>query len=340
MKFLKSFFLAFSGICVMFASAVMTINSTEAPEAQVRPLSKASVSAEHRDLKGPIKMDSEGYTNIALFGVDSRSRNLGRGTRTDSIIVASINNRTKEVRLVSVYRDTLLNIGKQGLQKCNAAYAYGGPEQAVKMLEKNLDLSISRYITVDFRCLVKMIDSVGGIKMTISDKEADAMRPFIEETGRVAGVDSKALKKGGTYQMDGVQAVTYARIRKLDGGDFARAERQRKVLSLLSERLKDCNILQLAGIIKDCLPYVKTDFTMDEIVRYASAYQEYSFQDTAGFPFEKTTDTVNGLGSIVIPMDLSSNVEELHSFLYPEVSYTLPDSVKDISNAVSSRVGR
>lgn len=105
------------------------------------------------------KLDlGDGYTNIALFGVDSREGNLGAGSRSDCIIVASLNNQTKEIRMVSIYRDTLLNLSDGTYQKCNAAYSYGGPQMAINMLNMNLDLDIEDYVTVDFSAIADGIE--------------------------------------------------------------------------------------------------------------------------------------------------------------------------------------
>ena len=166
----------------------------------------------------------EGYTNVALFGIDSRSGELEKGTRTDCIIVASLNNKTKEVRMSSVYRDTLLDIKDGHLQKCNAAYSFGGPTQAINMLNKNLDLDIEKFATVDFAAISETIDLLGGLDINVKKEEIQYLNKFVGETARVAKKKAKKVTKPGKQHLNGVQATTYARIRSTAGGDFTRTE--------------------------------------------------------------------------------------------------------------------
>ena len=257
----------------------------------------------------------EGYTNIALFGVDSRDGSLGEGNRSDMIIVASLNNETKEIKLASVYRDTLLNLSEGTYQKCNAAYSYGGPTMAINMLNMNLDLDIEDYVTVHFGAISDMI-----------------------ETARVAGKEAHKIDKAGTYLMDGPQATTYARIRSTAGGDFTRTERQRIVIEKAVEKIQKADLLTINSIINEVFPQISTSFTLQEILYYAQAYSQYKLVDNTGFPFEKTTDTISGLGSIVIPQDLTDNVSQLHQFLFGDAGYTPSATVSSISDTITATV--
>ena len=171
----------------------------------------------------------QGYRNIALFGLDNRSNgNLSRGN-SDVIMIASIDNNTHDVKLVSVYRDSYLNIGNDTYKKCNAAYASGGPEQAISMLNTNLDLNITDYVTVDFNAIVECVDLLGGVEVTVTDEEAILMEGYMDEinklTKRKESEYSEYLPGAGTYNMDGVQACSFARIRYTTGDDYKRAER-------------------------------------------------------------------------------------------------------------------
>ena len=120
----------------------------------------------------------KGYTNIALFGVDARDEQLTKNTRSDSIIIASINNDTGEVKLCSVYRDTYLNLSNDTYTKCNAAYAQGGPEQAISMLNMNLDMDISDFITIGFRGLTDVVDALGGVEIEVTDAEISHLNNY------------------------------------------------------------------------------------------------------------------------------------------------------------------
>lgn len=282
---------------------------------------------------------AEGYTNVALFGIDSREGDLDKGSRTDCLIVASLDNKTKEVRLASVYRDTLLDIGDGELQKCNAAYSFGGPTQAINMLNKNLDLNIQDYVTFDFAAVAKAIDALGGVEIDVKEEEVQYLNKFLGETARVAGTEAHEVTKSGKQLLDGTQATTYARIRSTAGGDFTRTERQRLVIEKMVEKLQQSKLTTINNIIDEILPTIKTSFSATDILAYAKDFAKYKIADSTGFPFDKTTDTVSGLGSIVIPVTLESNVQKLHEFFYSNETYTTSADVVSISAAVTERVG-
>ena len=244
-----------------------------------------------------------GYTTIALFGLDNRSNgNLSKGN-SDVIMIASINNDTHAVKLVSVYRDSYLDIGGGTFKKCNSAYAKGGPEQAITMLNKNLDMDITDYVTVDFNAVVECVDLLGGVTIPeVSDEEAVLMHGYMDEINKLTKNNSKYLSGGGTnVEMDGVQACAYARIRYTAGDDYKRTERQRTVLT-------------------------------------AKVFN-YSLGETIGFPFEKNTTTLGNKGSVVVPCDLESNVKQLHVFLYDDNEYAPTDTVKNNSAQIVNDTG-
>lgn len=280
----------------------------------------------------------EGYTNVALFGVDSRDGNLGKGNRTDCIIVASLNNETKEIKMVSVYRDTLLDLSEGTYQKCNAAYSYGGPVMAINMLNMNLDLDIQDYVTVDFGAISDAIDLLGGVEIDVTDEEAKYLNKYLQETANSAGKEAHFLDSGGHLLLDGAQATTYARIRSTAGGDFTRTERQRLVIEKMFEKALTADLGTINAIIDAVFPQVSTSFTLQEILTYASAYSQYTLGDNIGFPIDQTTDTLSGLGSIVIPQDLVSNVTQLHEFLFGTTDYTPSSTVQTINANIISTV--
>ena len=280
----------------------------------------------------------EGYTNVALFGVDSRDGNLGKGNRTDCIIVASLNNETKEIKMVSVYRDTLLDLSEGTYQKCNAAYSYGGPVMAVNMLNMNLDLDIQDYVTVDFGAIADAIDLLGGIEIDVTDEEAYYISEYLQETADSAGKEAHFLDYGGHLNLDGAQATTYARIRSTAGGDFTRTERQRLVIEKMFEKALTADLGTINAIVDAVFPQVSTSFTLQEILTYASAYNQYTLGDNMGFPADNTTDTLSELGSVVIPQDLVSNVTQLHEFLFGTTDYTPSSTVQTINANIINTV--
>ena len=178
------------------------------------------------------------YTNYAFFGIDSQTGSMSdRGNRSDSIIVVSINNSTKEVKLLSIYRDTFLSINGK-YSKINAAYSWGGPELAISTINRNLDLNIEKYATVNFKILANIVDAVGGIEVNVDKSIIKNLNSYIKDMNRINGGNSSTIKSAGTYTLDGNQAVAYSRIRYTAGGDLARAGRQREVLEKIFEKGK------------------------------------------------------------------------------------------------------
>ena len=145
----------------------------------------------------------KGYKTVALFGGDSRTGDLEEGAQSDTIIVAAINSETKEVRMASVYRDTTVRHADGKIHKANYAYFTGGPKDAINMLNRNFDLDIQDYVTVDFKALADVVDLLGGIEVEITDDEAQEMNRHIDGTGAVAGKKANHMESGGTYTLDG-----------------------------------------------------------------------------------------------------------------------------------------
>ena len=293
----------------------------------------------------------KGYRNIALFGVDSREGALGKGTRSDTIIIASINQDSGDVKLLSVFRDTYLNLGNDSYNKCNAAYAKGGPEQAITMLNRNLDMNITDYITVGFDGLIEVIDALGGVEINVTEAEISHLNNYqISMVGKTtdgknftaeAGKDYTPVTSAGLQTLNGLQATAYCRIRYI-GNDFQRAQRQRDVITAISEKAKKANISKLNDVVNGVMDNVSTSLDVSEILGVLKDIGNYSVVANDGFPFEKyrATGTVGSKGSCVIPQDLKKNVEELHAFLFNENDYQVSSEVEEYSKKVASDTGK
>lgn len=273
----------------------------------------------------------EGYTNFVLFGGDSRSGDITKNLNTDTIIIVSLNNKTKEVKMVSVYRDTLLDLTNGKVNKCNSAYRRGGAAQAINMLNMNLDLNIKKYVTVDFTAVVDLVDMVGGIEVEVSEKERLEANKFIAETARVAKKQATYISKSGLQTLNGVQATTYARIRKGVGDDYARTDRQRLVIQKVVEKAMKSDLATINRIVNELLPRISTNFTSTEVLSYAKDYRKYTFGENSGFPFEKSSGSIRGIGSSVFTSNLKKNVSMLHEFLFGTEGYQPSATVSNIS---------
>ena len=290
-----------------------------------------------------------GYTTYALFGLDHRSKNEKLTTEnSDTIIIASINNDTKAVKLVSVYRDTLLNVKDDTYSKANAAYALGGPAQAVNMLNTNLDLNITDYVSIDFDALVTVIDCLGGLDIPLSYAEIVHMNNYCVETAEETGKsytpvelpepkpeDQEAIV--GTYHLNGVQATSYCRIRYTASLDMGRTERQRRVIQMIVDKAKKAGLSTIFDIMDQVFPMVKTSVSKTEILKLIPAMIGYCIDETTGFPQDYKFATVKG--SVIVPTTLDSNVLKLHQFLYGNTNYTPTQDVLNKSAQIAAIVG-
>lgn len=286
----------------------------------------------------------QGYTNIALFGLDTRDSDASLATgRSDTIMVVSINNDTSEIRMISVYRDTYLGIddgeGNLSYLKANSAYASYGAEGAIRMLNQNLDLDITDYVTVDFYALVEVVDLMGGVELEITEAEAEVINKWIDATAEIVGVESSHISGAGTYLCDGVQTTAYCRIRSTSGGDFTRAQRQRTVLAQLFKSARTSSLTTLNSVIDAVLPDVETSLSNAEILSLASHLVSYSLADTSGFPFDLTTATYDSVGSVDVPCTLETNVTQLYAFFFEEEDYKPSSTVQSISDTIIMYTG-
>lgn len=281
---------------------------------------------------------TSGYWTIVVYGVDSRDGNLGKGALADVQILCSINRKTGEIRLASVFRDTYLKIDPEGnYNKINEAYFLGGREQAGEALKENLDLHIEDYATFNWKAVVDAINILGGIDLEITDKEFAYINSFITETVNSTGVGSVQLEHSGMNHLDGVQAVAYSRLRLMDT-DFNRTERQRKVLGLAMEKAKQADFNTLRILVGTVFPQISTSIGVDDLMIVAKDIKKYYIGQTSGFPFSHSEMKI-GKKDCVIPTTLESNVVQLHSFLYDDTQFVPSGVVKNISARIAEVSG-
>ena len=300
-------------------------------------IQQVDINEEDLDIDEKVKESLSGYRNIAIFGVDSRSSNLGKGNRSDCIIIASINNKTKEVKLASVYRDTYVQIEKYGLDKITHAYSYGEAPLALSTLNTNLDLNIKEFITVNFDSVAEAVDLLGGIKMTLTDAEVKYINGYIEEVANVTGKKSNKITSAGTYTLDGVQAVAYGRIRYTEGGDYKRTERMRDVIQAMLKKLQTKSIGEINNLLDKILPKVYTNITAGSILTEIPSIMNYKITQSIGWPYDTKGITLDRWYGV--PVTLESNVQKLHRELFDEPDYTVSNTVKTISDKIASKTG-
>lgn len=297
-----------------------------------------SIPLEDLDMNDGISDSLSKYRNIVLLGVDSRDIRTNEGARTDAIIIVSINKETKDVNLASVYRDTYLDLGEEyGLDKVTHAHAYKGPALTISTLNRNLDLNISEFVTVNFKVVAEVIDMMGGIEIDVEENEMSDMNKYIADTSKNTGISSSQLTHSGKQTLDGVQAVTYSRIRKTSGGDYKRTERMRTVLMKTFEKAKKMSISDINNIANKILPQIQTNITQGEIMSLIPQVISYNVKDNIGWPYETKGITLDRWYGV--PVTLEENVKKLHEELFGQLDYQPTETVKEISNRIINKTG-
>lgn len=280
----------------------------------------------------------KGYRNIALFGVDSTTGALTKNTRSDTIMIASINLDTGDCRLVSVYRDTYLNLSNDSYNKCNAAYAKGGPMQAINMLNMNMDLNITDFVTVGFAGLSDTIDALGGVMIDVDSEELKHINNYQICMAEDLKRSYTPVTSTGYQLLDGLQATAYCRIRYTAGDDFKRAERQREVLMAIADQAKKASPATLNSVANAIFDKdeIYTSLDLSEILELLSNITKYAIVDQAGFPEDsmRATGTIGSKGSCVVPVSLADNVQWLHEFLFQDEEYSPSEAVLEYSQKV------
>lgn len=305
-------------------------------EFDLKDVLNENISLEMRD-----KME-KGYWTVAVFGLDSRDSSTGKGNQSDVIMIVNLNRETGEIKLVSVFRDTYLNVSdKNTYNKINAAYALGGPEQAVKALNKNLDLNITHYVAFNWKAVATAINILGGVDIDISKSEFYYINAFITETVKGTGIGSVQLKSAGVNHLDGVQAVAYGRLRLMDS-DYARTERQRLIIQKAFEKAKKADFATLNSLVGNMSAMCTTNINVNDLLPMVKNITKYHLGDSMGFPAARGEQKIKigkNNAACVIPQTLVSNVTSLHNFLYAEENYTPSSTVQTISSKIASATG-
>lgn len=279
----------------------------------------------------------KGYRNIVLLGLDAREDSFGTGNRSDCIMIVSLNQDTKEVKIASVYRDTYLNIDGHGLDKVTHAYSYGGPKLALSTLNKNLDLNISEFVAINFDTVHTVVDSVGGVNIKIEPEELKYINGYIGALDNQFGTSTPKITTTGFQTLNGVQALAYSRIRYTDGGDYKRAERMRDVLIAVFEKAKSMNVSELNSLSNTILPHVSTNIDVNEAISMIPQLTSIKVNESFGWPYEVKGITLDRWYGV--PVTLENNVSKLHEALFNEKNYVPSDTVKNISTSIINKTG-
>ena len=258
-------------------------------------------------------------TNIAFFGVDRR--NSDEPGRSDSIIVMSIDAKHQKIKMSSVMRDTYVKVEGHGETKITHAYAYGGPQLAIKTLNQNFNLDIKDFVTVDFFNLEKIIDAVGGVTIDVQKNEINLLNSYMNET---AGIEKKSITKvtkTGPQTLNGMQAVAYSRIRYTAGGDFERTERQRTVLTAMLNKIKSAGATQFPSLVSKLLQYTETSMTSVDILKMGTKVITSNMMnlDQERFPIDGycNAKTIDGVWYLV--PNMPATVDQMHKYIFEDI---------------------
>ena len=343
-------------ILIMLGVLYVVMNvSDEGPKFTVIDPSEV-VPSEVQQAKDEGESAMLGYMNIALFGVDATNeKQIEKNSRTDTIMIASINMDTGDIKLVSVYRDTYLNIGTDTYTKCNAAYAKGGPQQAIKMLNMNFDLDIENFVTVGYNALMDVIDGLGGVYVEVKENEIvhlnNYQRSIVaqwkygvklddytvseKDFEVVKSSDYTPVTEAGYQLLNGLQATAYCRIRYV-GNDYKRTERQRTVLKAIQDQAKKADLKSLTDVFNKVVKQVYTSLDQKDMLELLGKIADYRIVEEAGFPQleQLKTGNIGASGSCIVPQDLVSNVEWLHQFLFEDEEYQVTSTVIECSEKI------
>ena len=286
------------------------------------------------------KQELKGYRNIALLGIDSRADDYGLGNRSDCMIIASINQETNAVKLISVYRDTYVYVTENGtkrLDKITHAYSYGGAQNTLKSLNEAMDLNITEFVTVNFDAVIAAVDSLGGVYIDIDESEIRYVNDYIDATSESSRVKSSHITHSGRQKLDGVQAVSYTRVRYTAGGDYKRTERMRTVVEAMLSKAKTLNVGQLNSFADTILPKIRTNISTSEIWGLIPKLASFKVTESIGWPYDTKGITLDRWYGV--PVTLQSNVERLHKEAFEQEDYEASDTVKEMSAAIVKKTG-
>jgi len=253
--------------------------------------------------------------NVILFGIDARD--LNAPSRSDTIIIVSINPQNKKVKLISLMRDMYIKIPGKGENRINAAYAFGGPELALKTINENFDLNITDYATVNFYGFEKIIDQVGGVEINVKEDEIKYINSYMKETAKLFGGEYREVKTAGLQTLNGRQALGYSRIRYVGHGDYERTERQRRVLTEVFNKVKNQSIPKKIGLINNMLPYIETNLSRSQIINLVTMFSnldEYQIEQLR-IPIDNSYKSQKIHGMAVLVPDIEKNKNAIHEFL-------------------------
>ncbi|MCE9656765.1 MAG: LCP family protein [Clostridium celatum] len=271
---------------------------------------KEEVQEKLKEYEGTIK-------NIALFGIDTDENGIGR---SDAIMIATLDTEHKKLKITSIMRDSYVDIEGYGKDKLNHAYAYGGAELAMNTLNKNFDLNVEDFATVNFSSLPKIVDQLGGIDLDIDSEEMEFINGYIGDLNNTNGTYSEQITEPGIHHVNGTQAMAYCRIRYTSGDDYKRTERQREVLSQLFNKIMEVPVTSYPSLLAELLPMVKTSLSSSEILELGNEVLKIGTKsiEQERFPIDGYCEGDYIDGVFYLTFDEETTINQMHEYIFED----------------------
>ena len=280
------------------------------------------------------------YRNILILGIDKRKGQDIEICRSDAMIIVSIHKKTGKVKMVSVVRDSFLQLDEKGeliIDKLTHAHAFGGPENTMRAINRNLDLNIKEFIRIDWQTVADTVDSLGGLELEVHESEIKQMNKYIKDTNKSLEGDKTEIKKAGKQTLNGIQTVTYCRIRKSDG-DKERAGRYRTALVAAINKMRKAGPKVIDKTADTVLPQITTNISSESLRQMLIKYYNMKIEDSVGWPYTWDGALINGVWYDV-PITLISNNEDLYKDVFGQDKYEPSDKVKEIHEQIIMESG-
>lgn len=294
------------------------------------------------DIDDKVAENLADYRQIAVLGVDARSMTTYDGARSDAIVVMSINKKTGDIKMISVMRDSYLEIynrqREKYFDKITNAHGIGGGVDTCRALNRNLDLNIREYAIFNWKAVADAVDALGGVTVDVKDNELYDLNKYGTQTGEIVGRSFTPVLAAGVQTLDGIQAASYCRIRKTSGGDSQRAERMKKVMEAMFTEAKQMNLSQLNEIAETALPGIRTNLDNTAIFGLIAGIGKFQLNGSIGLPYAYQGGMFHG-GWYAVPKTLESNVIQLHKDAYGMAEYKVSETVLEISTMMQEDTG-
>lgn len=294
------------------------------------------------DIDDQVAENLKDYRNIAILGVDARSMTNYDGARSDAIVILSINKKTGDIKMISIMRDSYLEIynrqGEKYLDKITNAHGIGGGVDTCRSLNRNLDLNIREYAIFNWKAVADAVDALGGVTVEVKDNELYDLNKYGPQTGDIVGRLFTTVSSAGIQTLDGIQAASYCRIRKTSGGDSQRAERMKKVLEAMFKEAKQMNLSQLNEIAETALPGIRTNLNNSAIFGLIADIGKFQLKGSIGLPYKYDGGMFHG-GWYAVPKTLESNVIQLQQDAFGLAEYKVSETVLGINTRIQEDTG-